>query len=188
MTVGGFVVMIVEVQGTSRMMLAGIVGDALRAHGYVVTSEDYEKKTQDPFAPVSSAAEFPKREDVTIITQDPRASDSPAVALAPSTPPDSWVEPIEAWLQQDPTRAERGITTHDVLVGVMSLPDDACLEVRRKSSEMRVGRILRGLGWAKCGTRHVNPSGTRLWVFFPIASGCPEHQRPLVARPADEKA
>jgi predicted P-loop ATPase len=77
---------------------------------------------------------------------------------------DSWDTAVERWLQEDqlmgPSPAAQGwVTTSDALSGAVNIP----LQHQDKAKEMRMGKVLRSLGWTR--KRLLLPDGERRWVY-----------------------
>lgn len=75
---------------------------------------------------------------------------------------DPWEEPILKWLKRQDS--ERGVSTADILTRALQIP----VERRTKLEEMRVGGILRSLGWERkdCGA---STAGTRdRYLYRPV--------------------
>jgi putative DNA primase/helicase len=77
---------------------------------------------------------------------------------------DIWREPVAAWLtesEKGASRRRRGVTTHEVFVGALG----GLVADLKRSDEMRIADLLRGLGWesaretrAGCTTRVFRPT------------------------------
>lgn len=76
---------------------------------------------------------------------------------------DPWYEQVSVWLDQPERRAQKWVTTMDILVGALGVKAEKVDGTR--SMATRVGNIMAKLGWKK----KRQPTGLRLWGYAPPA-------------------